>query len=209
MARTYAIFGRVVEGMDVVDAIAAAPTNGESPVTPVAIQSTTIEQVVLPPEPTAPPPSTDDELAARMALEVDGQTLQPQTITGTGLEREYGADDPATSGIRAIAEGLGRGMGDVSVVVAGVDLASGQPLDITGLRIQGADATSALLPFATLVTGDAGLTSTPATLADHAVTTLASADQDVPITGYVDGDLALLIRTADEAARDEVLGQLP
>ncbi|MFN8519278.1 MAG: peptidylprolyl isomerase [Chloroflexota bacterium] len=208
-ARTYAIFGRVVEGMDVVDAIAAAPTNGESPVDPVAIRSTTVEQVVLPPEPSPPPLTTDDELAGRLALTVDGQTLQPQTITGTGLEDEYGADDPVTSGIRQIAEGLGRGMGDVSVVVAGLDLASGQPLDITGLRIQGADATSALLPFATLVTGDAGITSTPATLGSHDVTTLASADQDVPITGYVDGDLALLIRTADEAARDEVLGQLP
>jgi hypothetical protein len=195
--------------MDVVDAIAAAPATDERPADPVAIESTTIEQVVLPPEPSPPPPPTDAELAARLALTVDGQQLQPQTITGAGLVRDYAADDPITTGQRQIAEAQGRGLADVSIVVAGLDLASGEPLDITGLRIEGADGALALLPFAALITNDQGLTATPATLGEHDVQTLTSADQDVAITGYVDGDLVLLIRTDDEAARDELLAQLP
>lgn len=208
-ARTYAIFGRVVEGMDVVDAIAAAPVTDERPIKPVAIESTTIEQVVLPPEPSPAPPTTDEELAARVALTVGGQRLQPQTITGAGLERDYAADDPITVGLRQIAEGQGRGMADVSIVVAGLDLASGEPLDITGLRVQGADGAAMMVPFATLITNDQGIAATPATLGQHDVWTITSDDQDVAITGYVDGDLVLLIRTNDEAARDELLAQLP
>lgn len=208
-ARTYAIFGRVVEGMDVVDAIAAAPATDERPTDPVAILSTAIEQVVLPPEPSAPPPTTDEELAARLALTVDGQRLQPQTITGSGLERDYAANDPITVGLRQIAEGQGRGLSDVSIVVAGLDLASGSPLDVTGLQVRGADGAALLQPFAALITNDQALTTTPATLGGRDVVVVTSSDQDVTITGYVDGDLVLLIRTDDEAARDELLSQLP
>jgi peptidyl-prolyl cis-trans isomerase B (cyclophilin B) len=208
-ARTYAIFGRVVEGMDVVDAIAAAPRSGERPVEPVAIESTTVEQVVLPPEPSSAPPVTDDELGQRLVLSVSGQLLQPQSITGTGLVQAFGADDPLTSGLQAIAEDLGATLADVSVAVAGVDLSSGQKLDITALRVHGVDAASLVTPFAALITGDDTLTATPATFAGKNVQSLTGSGQDVPITAYVVDDSVLLIKTADEAARDEVLGQLP
>lgn len=208
-ARTYAIFGRVVEGMDVVDAIAAGPTSGDQALEPVAIESTSIEQVVLPPEPSPPPATTDVKLGRRVALVVDGQQLQPQTITGTGLEREFAADDPITVGLRGIAEAQGRTLADASIVVAGTDLSSGQPIDITGLRLRGADGGAFLLPFAALITGDAAVTASPATMGGHEVQVLTGAAQTVPITAYVDDDLVLLIRTADEAARDEFLSQLP
>jgi cyclophilin family peptidyl-prolyl cis-trans isomerase len=39
----YTVFGRLVEGQDVVDAIALGPTSGESPVDPVIITSITVE----------------------------------------------------------------------------------------------------------------------------------------------------------------------
>ncbi len=211
-ARTYAIFGRVVEGMEVVDAIAAGPSSGppdDRALEPVAVESTSIEQVVLPPEPSAPPPTTDADLARRVALSVGGQVLAPQTITGYGLEQGYGADDPITVGLRQIAESQGATLQDVSIVVTGVDLPSGLPIDITGLQVRGADAAALVTPFAALITGDDSVTTSLTTRAGKSVLEVTGAKQEVPVTGYVDGDLVLLIRTADEAARDEVLGQLP
>jgi cyclophilin family peptidyl-prolyl cis-trans isomerase len=208
-ARTYAIFGRVVEGMEVVDAIAAGPTSGDQALEPVAIESVTIEQVVLPPEPSSPPSTRDDDLARLLAVTVAGQTLQPQTITGYGLQRDYAADDPITTGLRAIAEAEGRTLQDVSIGVAGRDLPDGRPADITALRVGGADGSALVAPFAALITGDESLTATPATLVDKRVQTLTGSGQDVPITAYVIDDTVLLIRTADQTARDEILGQLP
>ena len=211
-ARTYAIFGRVVEGMDVVDAIAAGPSSGppdDQALEPVAIESTAIEQVVLPPEPSAAPPTAAEELADLVALSVGGQELAPQSVTGAGLESQFSADDPVVTTIRGFAEAAGKTMDDVALVVAGADLASGQPLDITGLRIVGSDASQHALSFAQLITGDETVVSTPATYADKDVLVLTGNEQDVPITAYVSGDIVLLIRTADEAARDEVLAGLP
>ncbi len=42
--RQYSVFGRVVDGMDVVDRIEAAPVNGEAPVTPIEIRAVRILQ---------------------------------------------------------------------------------------------------------------------------------------------------------------------
>lgn len=211
-ARTYAIFGRVVEGMDVADAIAAGPSSGppdDRALEPVAIDSTSIEQVVLPPEPTPPAAETDEELARLVRISVAGQALEPYTITGDGLLRVYGADDPITTGLQAIAEDVGATLHEASIVVAGLDLPSGRPLDISGLRVQGADAAALVAPFAALITGDEDLTLTPATHAGRDVLDMTGAGQDIAITAYASGDHVLLIRTADEAARDEVLTQLP
>lgn len=211
-ARTYAIFGRVVEGMEVADLIAAGPSSGppdDRALEPVAIESTSIEQVVLPPEPTPPASEVDDGLARLVAVSVAGQVLEPHTITGDGLLRIYGADDSLTTALRTIAEGVGATIGDVSIVVAGLDLPGGRPLDVSGLRVRGVDAAALVTPFAALITGDEGLTATPVTHAGRQVLDVTSAGQEVPITGYVSGDHVLLIRTADEAARDEILTQLP
>jgi cyclophilin family peptidyl-prolyl cis-trans isomerase len=40
----YTVFGQVTSGMDVVDAIVAAPKNGESPIDPVTIESATVRE---------------------------------------------------------------------------------------------------------------------------------------------------------------------
>jgi cyclophilin family peptidyl-prolyl cis-trans isomerase len=210
--RTYAIFGRVIEGMDVADAIAAGPSSGppeDRALEPVAIETTTIEQVVLPPEPSAPPPTAVDEFANLLRLSVGGQQLEPQAITGAALEQQFGPTDSAVVGLREIAVAAGRTMDDVSLVGAEADLASGQPLDITALRIEGTDAAQHVVPFAALITGVEGITTTPATLAGRDVLVVGGGEQSVPITAYVLGDTVFLIRTADEAARDEVLTGLP
>jgi cyclophilin family peptidyl-prolyl cis-trans isomerase len=40
---SYTIFGQVIEGIEVVDKIASAPTNGDRPVTPVRMKKVTVE----------------------------------------------------------------------------------------------------------------------------------------------------------------------
>jgi peptidyl-prolyl cis-trans isomerase B (cyclophilin B) len=61
--RTYAIFGHVVEGMDVVDAIAATPNSGgpdNLALEPVVIRAATLERVELPEPDEAEPVPTDE-----------------------------------------------------------------------------------------------------------------------------------------------------
>ncbi len=221
-ARTYAIIGRVVEGMDVADAIAAGPSTGppeDRALEPVAIDSTTIEQVVLPPEPSPAPPSAEEQLADLIAVSVAGQQLQPRAISGTGLESQFGPADPAVAGLREIAEAAGRTLEELTLAVTGTDLPSGQPIDISVLRVAGAEGAQFVEPFARLITNDQGVTAAPATLGGREVLVLAYSPvasappsgslPQVPITAYVNEDTVVLIRTADEAARDEVLAALP
>jgi cyclophilin family peptidyl-prolyl cis-trans isomerase len=210
--RTYAIFGRVVEGMEVADAISEGPSTGppdDRALEPVAIDSTVIEQVVLPPEPSPPPQSAEEALAELIAVSVGGQELRPQAISGPNLESQFGPTDPTVIGLREIAESSGHTLEDLTIAVSGADLPSGRPLDITALRIAGADGTQLLLPFAKLITEDQGVTAAPGNVAGRDVQIVRGGAQAVPITALVTGDTVILIRTADEAARDEVLAALP
>jgi peptidyl-prolyl cis-trans isomerase B (cyclophilin B) len=82
--RTYTIFGRVVEGMDVVDEIVAAREPSDQIPDPVRIIETSVEQVELPPEPTPAPPTAAelaaDELVARVPDTVAGFEMQSQAF---------------------------------------------------------------------------------------------------------------------------------
>jgi peptidyl-prolyl cis-trans isomerase B (cyclophilin B) len=220
--RTYAIIGRVVEGMEVADAIAAGPSSGppeDRALEPVAITSTTIEQVVLPPEPSPAPPTAAEQLADLITISVAGQQLQAQAISGTDLESQFGPTDPAVTGFRDMAGSVGRSLADLALAVTGANLASGQPIDITALRIEGADGALLVEPFARLISNDPGVTATPATLGGREVLVVshppvASSAPDgtpawLPITAVVSGDTVILVQTADEPARDEVLAALP
>ncbi len=44
LPKDYIIFGKVIEGMDVVDKIAEAPVDGETPINPVTVQSIAISE---------------------------------------------------------------------------------------------------------------------------------------------------------------------
>ena len=79
--RTYTIFGRVVEGMDVVDEIVAAREPSDQIADPVRIISTSVEQVDLPPEPTPEPLSP----AAQAAEDLGA--LLPETAAGFDLQQ--------------------------------------------------------------------------------------------------------------------------
>jgi cyclophilin family peptidyl-prolyl cis-trans isomerase len=85
----YTIFGRVVEGMDVVDAIVAAREPSNQIPDPVRIISASVEQVALPPEPTpepTPEPPTPSELAASELAASDLAATVPAEIVGYAME---------------------------------------------------------------------------------------------------------------------------
>ena len=92
-ARTYVIFGRVLEGMDVVDAIAAQGPESNLIEDPVRIISTAIEQVELPEEPDPPPPSAAEVAASSLAA------IMPESLIGIDIEsRAFSSEDILTPG---------------------------------------------------------------------------------------------------------------
>lgn len=94
--RTYTIFGRVVEGMDVVDAIVEAREPADQIPDPVRIIETSIEEVELPPEPTPAPPTAAelaaDELSARLPEEAGGFELQQAVFTFAQIAEQVDAE---------------------------------------------------------------------------------------------------------------------
>lgn len=53
----HTVFGQVVEGMDVVEAISKVPTQSDKPVEPVTINAVKLQRVGAGPDPNAPPPA--------------------------------------------------------------------------------------------------------------------------------------------------------
>jgi len=146
---TYAIFGRVVEGMDVVDAIAAMPVqNGDQAVTPVKILSAKVEQVTLPPEPT-PAVTGDPDLEAMFPTEINGEAFAAQTSNGTELDAQIPAGDAVGDQLKAALALMGKSITDLSLGGGSVgDQTAG--ISITGLRVQGvsaADIETKVLPI--------------------------------------------------------------
>ena len=212
--RTYAIFGRVVEGMDVVDAIAAGPSTGHSDdraLEPVAIESTTIEQVVLPPEPS--PRAADRRGGARRTWSRSAWRDSSSSRRASRAPASRRSSVPTIRSWPACARSPsppGGRSSDVALAVAGLDLPSGQPLDVTALRVGGADAAQLVVPFASLVTSDDGVTAMPATLGGRDVMAMTygpitstppdgARPQRAPSPRTWSGDTVVLIRTADEA----------
>ncbi len=140
-ARTYTIFGRVVEGMDVVDAIVAAREPSDQIADPVRILSTSVEQVELPPQPTAALPSVAqqaaDALAAQLPDEAAGYQLEKAGYT---LDQVGAQFDPAVlAELQGIAEANGADAQLLSVAQAtGVDDAGF--ISLAGASIAGVPA---------------------------------------------------------------------
>ncbi len=134
--RTYTIFGRVVEGMDVVDAIVEAREPSDRIDDPILILETSVEQVELPPEPTPPPPSpaelAAEELGALLPDTAAGYDLQKATFTleqvGGQLDRDILAElqdlaeaNEADLELLTVAQGSGGDSSDfVNVVAASI-----------------------------------------------------------------------------------------
>jgi hypothetical protein len=148
-ARTYVIFGRVVEGMDVVDAIVARGPASDLIEDPVRITGATVEQVDLPPEPTSAPP-TAGELAAEALLatvpvEVAGIELAERSAVSSDVIRQQAPPD-IMAALEALAQANGADLGDLSIAQAtgGTEgLRQRLAATIAGSRRRGAQASFA------------------------------------------------------------------
>jgi peptidyl-prolyl cis-trans isomerase B (cyclophilin B) len=105
----YVIFGRVLEGMDNVDAIVGAREPSDRIPDPVRIIETSVEQVELPPEPTPEPPSAADlaaeDLAVLLPEEAGGYQLEGSTFAVELVESQF--DPEALADLRDVAEANG------------------------------------------------------------------------------------------------------
>ena len=172
--RTYVIFGRVVEGMDVVDAIVAAREPSNLIEDPVRIRSTSIEQVELPPEPTPEPPSpaeqAADDLAALMPESAGGYELAQIAYTleevGSQFDREIIAE------LQTIADEAGADLDLMAFAQSSAQDADGF-VSIAAASIPGVDAELVLDPVARLLLPGGDLeATTEATFGDRTTTAI-------------------------------------
>jgi cyclophilin family peptidyl-prolyl cis-trans isomerase len=173
---TYAIFGRVVEGMDVVDKIVAMPTqNGDQAVDPVTIIKATVEQVELPPEPVPGDPT----LEALFPAEINGEPLIIDTTNGVELQSQI--DDAFRGELEGVLATLGAQLDDLSIGGGSIG-AQDDGVSITAMRLAGGDGAAlrgSILPLLL-------------SFGDLQETTQAYGGKDVTIVtdGPVDGDPA-------------------
>jgi cyclophilin family peptidyl-prolyl cis-trans isomerase len=196
--RTYTIFGRVVEGMDVVDAIVAAREPSDRIEDPVRILSTSIEEVELPPEPTPAPPTPAEaaanELAALMPQSAAGYDLQQIVYTleevGSQLDRNVLAD------LQTIVDEAGGDLGLMSIAQASAQDAEGF-ISIAAASIPDVDATSVFDPVAQLLLPTADLGDPgEATFGDRSTTVYDLGGQLVYV--YPSGDVLWFVTTSLE-----------
>jgi peptidyl-prolyl cis-trans isomerase B (cyclophilin B) len=208
--RDYAIFGRVVEGMDVVDAIVARGPASDRIEDPVRIQSATIEQVDLPPEPTTPPP-TEAELAAeallaRLPTEIAGIALVDRTSFAADV-LSGGLPPEALDALGVVAESHGTDLGQLSLARAGGPHGETYTSLLAG-TIVGVPADEALLPMARAVLGIGEETvSTEETIADRTVTRFELPSGQLAYA-IPSGDVVWVFLT-DEGSLEEVVSSLP
>ncbi len=191
--RTYTIFGRVVEGMDVVDAIVEAREPSDQIPDPVRILSTSVEQVELPPEPSPAPPSAADlaadELAALLPDEAAGYQLQKVAFTleeiGGQLDRDIIAE------LQAIAQSNGADAQLLSVAQASAGDSDGF-VSLAGASIPGVPAEQvqdAMIRL--LLPTDESTAIETVTIADREVTRVDLVPDPAP------GDSAYVVSSGD------------
>jgi cyclophilin family peptidyl-prolyl cis-trans isomerase len=171
--RTYAIFGRVVEGMEVVDAIVEAREPSDLITDPVRILSASVEQVELPPEPTPAPPTAAeqaaDALVAQLPDEAAGYQLQKVAYTLDEIGGQFDRDVIAE--LQGIAEANGADAQLLSVAQASGQDAEGGYISLAGASIPGVPAEQiqdAMIRLLLPTDDSTGITSE--TIADREVT---------------------------------------
>jgi peptidyl-prolyl cis-trans isomerase B (cyclophilin B) len=198
-ARTYTIFGRVIEGMDVVDAMVAARPPSDQIDDPVRIDSISIEQVELPPEPTPMPPSPAEVVAQ------DLKDLLPESAGGYDLQQiAYTLEDVGVQFDRDIIAEL-QGIADANEAdlslmsfaqaSAGdgdgfVSVAAGSIPGVPGEQVF--DAVSRLL-----LTDVDTTTATEETLGDRATTVIDLGDDQLAYA-FTSGDVVWFVITSVE-----------
>ena len=218
-ARTYAIFGRVVEGMEVVDAIAATPNSGppdNAALEPVAITAAGLEQVQLPPEPErAPieePGHADRVLEGYYPAAVAGTPLEPGSFTADQMLSGVSPDDPI-NGLTALAEARGRATSDLTIASASAG-AGDDFVGILAARLDGVPAVDfeAELTPLILQAGPDMAIGEEVVVAGRAVrrvepgTGLAGSS---PVYVLVSGEVVWYVLAPDGASLEEVIAGLP
>ncbi|MEA2025102.1 MAG: peptidylprolyl isomerase [Chloroflexota bacterium] len=210
---TYTIVGRVVEGMDVVDAIVEAREPSDQIPDPVRILSTSVEQVELPAEPTPEPPTAAELAASELGA------LLPDTAGGYDLEHavftleEVGAqfDRDVITELQGIADANAADLELLTIAQASAGDADGF-VSIAGARIPGVPAEQIedaivrlLLPV------DHSTARSEETIGDREVTRLDLAPDPQPGDSayvYSSGDVVwFVISTLDDIS--EVVAALP
>ena len=194
-ANTYVIFGRVIEGMDVVDAIAARGPEADVIEDPVIMQSVTIEQVDLPPEPTLPPPTASElaaaSLEARIPTEVGNLTLGTQSVANEEFLRGT-EEDPSAIELASIAEANGATIDELGVAIGGADDQADSYLTVLGASIAGVPADEMAAPMIALtLSNEEIIETTQTTIAGKDVTLITAAP------GESDGDKFYVISEGD------------
>ena len=213
-ARTYVIFGRVVEGMDVVDAIAERGPASDLIEDPVRIQSASIEQVELPPEATAPPPTTAelaaDVLLGRMPTEIAGVALTTDVFAS---EQILGgsAESEAIAELTTLATGHGTQIEQLAVATAGSGAGDSFVAILAG-SIPGVPASDARDALVQLIVGDSPEAElTDQNIAGKQVVQLMPTPESAPrdnIYIVASGDILWFVVTEPELLED-VIGELP
>ena len=213
-ARTYAIFGRVVEGMDVVDAIVARGPASDLIEDPVRIQSASIEQVELPAEPTPAPPTAAELAAADLAAKL------PESAAGIDLLDRAAFDsavvlpeaDPALiAELEAVASERGTDLEGLSIARASG--ASGEAFaSVVAVTIPGVPAADVQEVLSRLIFGVSDdVISTQEVIAGREVTRYEMTVEGGPAQiayGLPSGEVAWFLVT-DEGSLEEVIAALP
>lgn len=209
---TYAIFGEVVEGMDVVDAIAATPNSGEpnnAALEPVHILSATVEQVTVPEQPVA----GDPELEALFPATINDQPLDVRTQNGSELRSQIPEGDEFGQQIEGVLATLGRSFDDLSIGGGSVGAAD-DGVSVTGLRVKGADANAIATSLLPVLLSFTDLQTHVETYGDKQIQ-VTTDGPDTPYVGvqdrffvYPSGDVVWVIQGTDPWFSD-LLAQLP
>jgi peptidyl-prolyl cis-trans isomerase B (cyclophilin B) len=214
-ANTYAIFGRVVEGMDVVDAIAAMPNSGEpdnAALEPVTITKATVEQVTLPPEPSREPQPVagDPELYAMLPTTIGGEAFVGQSSNGAEIRSQIPADDPFLGELEGVMATMGATIEDLSFAQGSAGTQDGGA-SISAFRVAGVDGATVreqLVPFI-LNMEDPQVGTTQ--LGGKDVTTITEGSDTAGtdrIYVWVAGDVAFLVQ-GQEPFLSDAISQLP
>jgi peptidyl-prolyl cis-trans isomerase B (cyclophilin B) len=213
-ARTYVIFGRVLEGMDVVDAIVEARPASDFIEDSVKILSASVEQVELPPEPTPEPPTASEiaasELEAMLPRDIAGLNLQGDTFTADQIIDGF-ADDELVQELTSIADENGAQIRELSIATGGDD--NGEAfVTVIGGSIPGVPAALVQDPMLRLLLGDTeGSDVSQEMVADREVTVITDspgAEADSTVYVIPSGDVVWMV-VGDEASVEEAIAALP
>lgn len=213
-AGTYAIFGRVLEGMEVVDAIVERGPASDRIEDPVRIQSATVEQVTLPPEPTPVPPTAAqvaaDALAAQLPAEVAGIELVDRAIFSSDQIAQQ-APPESLADLAAVAEANGTDLERFAITRAagggGETFAT-----VLAASIEGVPGATVLEPMASFILGLVEeSTITDEQIAGRDVKRISLAPESSPdqvAYAVASGDIVWFL-IADEGSLEEVVSSLP